>query len=322
MRDLATLRSDAVLEADLPLRVLIAEDDPTQRLLLAATLEAAGYLVDVSTNGSDALEQLQSGAHAILVTDWEMPGLDGPTLCKEIRCSNLPHYVYILMLTSHEHTSDLIEGLDSGADDFVRKSSASAELRARLAAGARLVRLERSLRAAQSRIEILSVTDPLVDLFNRRYLASTLDEQIARCRRYGHAVSVILMDLDHFKRINDLHGHLVGDEILVAVASFVRSQLRRTDWAARYGGEEFVIVLTETDSRGARTVAEKLRRTLAADPLTTTGGPLSVTASFGVATLAPQPHESAPPAEHLLGRADRALYRSKAAGRNCVTCID
>jgi len=323
MRNLATLRNASGYDASQTLRVLIAEDEPTQRLVLEQALSQAGYRVDVAVDGAQALALMQQNDYSMLVTDWAMPGIGGAALCREVRCGGMPHYVYIVILTGDDHGVDVVSGLDAGADDYVRKSAPRLELLARLAAGARIVRLEHSLRAAQARIELLSVMDPLLPLFNRRYLADELEQEIRRSRRYRRPLSVVAVDLDHFKAINDAHGHLVGDEVLLGVASVLTSRLRTSDWAARYGGEEFVIVLPETDLDGAVAAAEKLRGSCADTPIPTSVGNIGVTASFGVAAL----HRSGtalqdPPlgeGQPLLKAADDALYRSKADGRNRIT---
>src|SRR5262249_43606313 len=158
--------------------------------------------------------------------------------------------VYILLLTSHREVADAVEGLRAGANDFIRKPADESELIARLEVGRRVVRLEQSLRDANAQIERLSVTDPLVGIFNRRYLHDKLPEEAARARRYGHPLSVVMADLDHFKRVNDTYGHQAGDAVLQHAVALVRGALRQTDWMARYGGEEFVFVLPETHIEG------------------------------------------------------------------------
>ncbi len=318
MRNLGDLQHRSHFDPLESLSVLVAEDEPTQRLLLARSLERAGYRVDSVSDGAAALARLQAGDYSMLVTDWDMPGLDGAALCREVRCGSLEHYVYIVILTSHDLAADLVNGLDAGADDYVRKSASADELLARLAAGARIVRLERSLRAARARIQLLSVRDPLLPLFNRRFLTEQLALEVGRARRYTRPLSIVLADLDHFKRINDQYGHLIGDDVLSAFVALVSAQLRVSDWAARFGGEEFVFVLPETELEAGRIVAEKLRTTCAAAPLVTNAGAIPVTASFGVASFAAEDAAANTP-ELLLRRADEAMYRSKEAGRNRVT---
>jgi diguanylate cyclase (GGDEF)-like protein len=310
--------SALAVQPDAAINLLLVEDEPTQRLLMSRMLRAAGYSVDVAENGETALRMIKTGKYQLVLTDWEMPGLDGITLCRLVREANLPS-VYILLLTSHGAVAHAVEGLRAGANDFIRKPADETELVARLDAGRRMVMLEQSMREAKSQIEKLSVTDSLLGIFNRRYLHERLPQESARSRRYGKPLSLVMADLDHFKRINDTHGHQAGDLVLQHVANLARSALRVSDWIARYGGEEFVIVLPETPLLGAYAVAERMRRSCAETPVELPGAQLLVTASFGVATIdgiAPSDED----AEAILRDADRALYASKRAGRNRTTC--
>ena len=301
-------------------KILLVEDEPTQQLLLERVLSRAGYRVDVASNGEDALEMIKTGQYQLVLTDWEMPGMDGITLCRQVREADLPS-IYILLLTSHGAVAHAVEGLRAGANDFIRKPADETELLARLEAGRRVVLLEQSLRDANTQIERLSVTDPLLGIFNRRYLHDRLPQEAARARRNDHSLSVVMADLDHFKKINDTQGHHAGDAVLQHAVNLVRSALRQSDWMARYGGEEFVIVLTETHIQGAYAVAERLRRMCVENPVSLPTGPLTVTASFGVSSIDGVPASRADvDADALLKEADAALYESKRAGRNRVTC--
>jgi len=305
-------------------RLLLVEDEPTQQMLMERLLMQAGYEVDIAGNGAEALEKIRSGRYELVLTDWEMPGMDGVTLCRLVRAANLPS-VYILLLTSHQAVAHAVEGLRAGANDFIRKPADDSELIARLEAGRRVVRLEQSLRDANKQIEKLSVTDPLVEIFNRRYLHERLPQEAARARRHGHSLSVVMADLDHFKKVNDDYGHQAGDAVLQHAVTLARGALRQTDWMARYGGEEFVMVLPETHIEGAYAVAERIRRLCAETPAaipTSQGSPknIIVTASFGVVSIECIP-AARDDAEAMLREVDKALYESKRAGRNRVTCV-
>jgi len=310
-----------------PLKLLLVEDEPTQLLLMQRLLRRAGYTVETASDGEAALEKLSCGEFQMLVTDWDMPGMDGVTLCRRVREARLPGYLYVLLLTGHGSTESLVEGLEAGADDYIRKPPNEAELLARLTAGRRIVRLEQSLREANAKIQILSITDPLVGTFNRRYLNEQLVHEVERARRYARPLSTVMADLDFFKSVNDRHGHQIGDEVLRGFVELAQGCIRNaSDWIARYGGEEFVVVLPETDLPGAAVTAEKIRASCAARPFATGAGPVKVTASFGVAELdlcaaATAPSSSAG-AELLLREADAALYRSKHEGRNRITVVD
>ena len=303
------------------LHLLLVEDEPTQLLLTQRMLRRGGYEVQTASDGATALTKLATGRFQFLVTDWEMPGMDGPTLCRQVRATPLPGYLYILLLTGQIATRSAVIGLTAGADDYVRKPADEAELLARLAAGKRIVQLEQSLRDANAQIRRLSITDPLVGAYNRRYLNEQLMQEVRQARHRSGALSAILADLDFFKSINDQHGHQAGDEVLKHFVGVARGVIREDiDWVARYGGEEFVVVLPDTDLGQAVEVAEKIRAGCADSALAIPTGTLPFTASFGVATLDPQLLSApAAAAEVLLRLADAALYRSKREGRNRVT---
>jgi two-component system cell cycle response regulator len=300
------------------LKLLLAEDEPLQAKIWERVLSRAGYLVETAAGGEEALAKVLQGTVHFLLTDWDMPGMDGATLCRRVRAAELPHYLYILMLTGHTTEADLVSAFEAGVDDYVRKPANEAELLARVKAGCRLIHAERALSAALKQVQRLSITDALLDIYNRRYLNEQLPRDIERGLRYGHPVAVVMADLDAFKKINDTHGHAVGDEVLRGFTARVRTSIRQSsDWIARYGGEEFVIVLPETGLAEAAQVAEKIRGACSAAPMMTGGGELKVTSSFGVAAT---PAGKTPlGAEALLRSADDALYRSKRGGRNCVT---
>jgi diguanylate cyclase (GGDEF)-like protein len=300
-------------------RLLLAEDSQVEREQLQYFLQKGGYFVDTASDGLEALGKITRDPFHILLTDWEMPGMDGAALCRRVREANLPGYVYILLLTGHGSSDHVVDALGSGADNFIRKPVDPAELLAHVNAGWRIVQLERSLRSANEQIWRLTITDPLVDTFNRRHLDEELVNEVERARRYGHSLSAVMADLDRFKAINDRYGHIVGDEVLREFASRARVSIRQgSDWIARYGGEEFAIVLPETALAGAAFTAEKIRTVLQATAVVTSAGPLRVSASFGVAALTPSNDSAEICSAELLRRADEALYRSKLAGRNRV----
>jgi two-component system, cell cycle response regulator len=297
------------------LLLLLVEDEPLQRRVLERRLSKAGYVVDTAKDGEEALAKILQGHYQILITDWDMPGMDGATLCRRVRGANLSGYLYILLLTGHDAATDIVVGLDAGADDYIRKPANEAELLARLKAGGRIVELTRQ-------VQLLSVTDPLVGTYNRRYLTDELVLEIERAHRYGRPLAAVITDLDLFKRINDEHGHLTGDEVLQCFVQRIRASIRKNDWVARYGGEEFVIVLPETNLAEAVSTAEKIRFQCASTPMATSAGLIMVTASFGVATLECLSTREPETVATLLRRADINLYRSKNTGRNRVTAAD
>jgi diguanylate cyclase (GGDEF)-like protein len=299
-------------------RILLVDDEPTQRLIMARLLKRAGYSVEVAGNGKEALGKIGAGDFQLMITDWEMPEMDGIALCRELRATPGKGYIYTILLTARDAIEHVVTGLQSGADDYLTKPVIEPELIARLNTGKRIVTLERSLRTANEENRRLSITDPLTGTFNRRYLTEQLPREIDRAARYGRQLATVMCDVDHFKRINDTQGHLVGDEVLKWFAAQLQAGVRGSDWVARYGGEEFLIVLVETNVRNAAVAAEHLRERLASAPFPGVAGGLAVTASFGVAgwqSNVPQGSTF----DALVARCDEGVYASKAAGRNCVT---
>lgn len=309
--------STATSSAQPAWRILLVDDEPTQRLIMARLLKRAGYEVEMAANGREALAKLEQGDFPLMITDWEMPEMDGIALCSALR-SKEQGYTYIVLLTSRDAIEHLVAGLQSGADDYLIKPVIEPELIARLNTGRRIVTLERSLRAANEENRRLSITDPLTGVFNRRYLMEQLPREIDRAARYGRQLSTIMCDIDHFKQINDTHGHLTGDEVLKWFAASLRTGVRTSDWIARYGGEEFVIVLPETAVGNASTAAEHLRRHISEKPFQGPGQEFPVSASFGVSGWRDKVPKGAT-LDAVMARCDSGVYASKAAGRNRIS---
>jgi diguanylate cyclase (GGDEF)-like protein len=297
--------------------ILLAEDDPVTRMLMTRFLKKAGYEVDAAANGSEALDKMTKRYYPMLVTDWEMPEMDGVALCKAVRNMQLDGYVYALLLTARDAKEHIIAGLEAGADDYLIKPVHEPELIARLNTGRRILNLEHSLRVANQRNRILSITDALTGAYNRRYLMEQLPRELERCRRYAYPLSVLMCDIDHFKKINDARGHAAGDDVLQQFAARAQRTIRtNSDWVARYGGEEFLIVLPETTHEGAVVVAEKIRTLISSTPFPTRSGDTAVTASFGVASTGPSGPDISLKVDALIRCADECLYQSKQAGRD------
>jgi two-component system, cell cycle response regulator len=297
--------------------ILLAEDDPVTRMLMTRFLKKAGYEVDAVANGSEALDRMTRRYYPMLVTDWEMPEMDGVALCKAVRNMQMDGYVYALLLTARDSKEHIIAGLEAGADDYLIKPVHEPELIARLNAGRRILNLEHSLRVANQRNRILSITDALTGAYNRRYLMEQLPRELERCRRYAYPLSVLMCDIDRFKQINDARGHAAGDDVLQQFAARAQKAIRtNSDWVARYGGEEFLIVLPETDHAGAMAVAEKIRSLISSSPFATRSGDLKTTASFGVASTGPSGPDISLKVDALIRCADECMYRSKQEGRD------
>lgn len=301
--------------------ILLVEDDHFLRHVLCNMLREDGHAVTAVADGVAALAHLRQQPCPIVITDWVMPRMDGLDLCRAIRTLESECYTYVILLTAQESKADLVTGLDAGADEYLVKPINEAELRARLKIAQRILNLERSLKQSLEELKHLSVKDPLTELYNRRYLAERLPQELKRAARYCRNLSLIMLDIDYFKAVNDSYGHGAGDVVLKICAEALQEAIRQDlDWAARYGGEEFLLILPETDHAGALVVAERLREHFAAAPLVVGEFEISMTASFGVSTY---PHNRRGPlgAEALLEAADRALYQAKKSGRNKVCSL-
>lgn len=304
-----------------PYPILVVEDNHFLRHMLCSMLEQDGHAVTGVVDGDAALAHLRQHPSPIVITDWVMPRMDGLELCREIRNLDQECYTYIILLTVQESKADLITGLEAGADEYLVKPVTEAELRARLRIAQRILNLERSLKQSLEELKNLSLKDPLTELYNRRFLAERLPQEIKRAARYGRSLSLIMLDIDHFKGINDQYGHGAGDVVLKACAGRLQEAIRQeVDWGARYGGEEFLLILPDTDLAGALLLAERIRERFAAMPISLGAVEIPVTASFGVSTF-PQDRRTALVAEALLETADRALYQAKKTGRNKVCSL-
>jgi two-component system cell cycle response regulator len=307
-------------EPVVPCRVLVVDDDELVASHLSALLQQAGYEVYFARSGEEALRLLDSTFCQIVLTDWQMPDMDGLALCRNLRLRQGDGYIYVLMLTVRNGRGDILAGMSAGADDYVVKGATAEEILARLEVGRRITQLERSLRNSNRENRRMAITDPLTGARNRRCLMRYLPRELQRSRRYNHPLAILSCDIDHFKRINDGFGHEAGDEILQAFVAQSSNCIRQSiDWIARSGGEEFVFVLPETTLTGASCVAARLREMLAAAPISTSAGPLAVTVSMGVTALETEQELDTITMSELLRAADRLLYASKNSGRDRAT---
>jgi diguanylate cyclase (GGDEF)-like protein len=297
----------------------VAEDHPSTRKLLDTILNNAGFVVTVAANGDEALERFRREFTPVVLMDWVMPELNGIDLCKALRHSATQGYVYIIFLTAKDSKADVVKALEAGADDYITKPFDRDELLARIKTGIRILELERSLKKANEEIKLLSFTDALTGIYNRGSLNERLPHEVNRSVRYKHPLQVIMCDIDHFKTVNDLHGHQAGDEVLRGFAAFLKGSIRQNlDWVARYGGEEFVLVLPETDATGAYAVAERLRNAIAQKRFRIEGKGIRVTASWGISGLDPHRFRGSISSDALLNEADQCLLSAKRTGRNTV----
>ena len=303
------------------MKVLIAEDDSLLRQMLRGALAAAGHQLITAANGLDAWEMLQREHVRMLIVDWMMPGLDGPELIRRIRGAGWPGYTYIILLTAKTGRDDVVEGLNAGADDYVTKPFRQDELLARMGVGARILELETRLSESLEREEALATRDSLTGLPNRRALYDRARAELNRAEREKRSVGVIMLDIDHFKLINDRFGHAAGDEALRRVAEVLQKSKRDYDYTGRWGGDEFLTILPGTSMLQAGLVAERIRASIDMVRLEVGGADtVELRSSLGVACASPA--TSPIGIDDLLNQADGALYRAKADGRNRVCLHD
>ena len=301
-----------------PMKILIADDSSLVRRLLEKLVSGWGYQPVPCPDGSAAWEALQQdGAPVLAILDWEMPRMSGVELCRKIRQTAAEPYVYVILLTANEQKEAVIEGLTAGADDYLKKPFNPPELEARLRAGKRITDLQAELVAARETQRALATRDSLTGLWNRGAIFDLYRKEHARARRESRPLSVVMVDLDHFKRVNDTYGHPAGDAVLREAARRLGAGTRTYDAVGRYGGEEFLVLLPGCPREAAVARADQLRLSVAAEPIAAGDQALSMTASLGVATREPDADVDA---EALLKLADEALYRAKTGGRNQVCC--
>ena len=300
--------------------VLIVDDDHLVLAWLQDRVTAAGYVVRTADSGTAALQSLAISPVSIVIADIQMPGMDGLDLCRTIRARDWPSYIYIILLTVQDREKDIVAGLEAGADDYLSKHASTRQLTARLRSGQRILALEYSLRDALEKKRLLAMSDSLTGAYNRRYFVRHFSRELKRAQRFGGYVSLLLLDIDQFKSVNDNYGHAVGDVVLRSVSALIEKCFRRaTDWCARLGGDEFVIVLEGTSLADGQICAEKLRGEIAASLIDTPAGIMRITVSIGVSGLEGIVNGNAATVDSLLEHADANLYKAKANGRNCVT---
>src|SRR6266852_4379325 len=296
-------------------KVLVADDSPIYRKLVEHALAEKKYAVLFAKSGREAIDLFSEHQPSLVITDWMMPDLSGIELCEHIRNHPRQTYTYLIILTGITEKNKLVKGLAAGADDYLTKPFHSDELLARVGVGRRIVELHRQLAAKNLLLKELALTDALTGLPNRRAIEDWATRQLSGAARYGFPFWVALADLDHFKTVNDTHGHDAGDTVLKAFSEILKRNSRRSDICGRIGGEEFLFVLTHATEEGAKRVIERVRAELGATKFNFDGNSLTVTASFGLAGFV---GTRAPDFNRLVAQADAALYSAKRQGRNRV----
>lgn len=296
------------------MKILIADDESVSRRMLQGLLVKWGYDVVSAEDGTGAWEILKpSNTPRMALLDWMMPGQNGVDVCRAIRKLRPEPYTYILLLTAKDAKESVVEGLESGADDYLTKPFNPQELKARIRVGLRLLDLEDNLVQAREAMRYKATDDILTGAWNRGSILEALDREVSRSRRERISLGVLIADLDHFKAVNDTHGHLAGDTVLRDITKRMQAVIRPYDAVGRYGGEEFLILLPGCNGSDTRLKAERLREAIFQEPIETSAGNLAVTMSIGCVATADWPEDSA---NQILHMADSALYRAKKEGRN------
>ncbi|MCG7531243.1 diguanylate cyclase [Psychrobium sp. MM17-31] len=297
------------------MKLLIADDSKVSRMMLQSITQEWGYDVVLAEDGEQAWQIMQQeNPPALLLLDWEMPKRNGVEVCEQVIAQNPEHPPYVMLLTSRTSPNDIVEGLSRGANDYIAKPFDSDELKVRLQVGKRMIEIQNKLKDTLAEVTLLATNDSLTGIFNRRAVLEMIPREIKRVERLDQILCVGMCDIDHFKKINDTYGHLVGDEVIKEVTKRMQHALRDYDLIGRYGGEEFVIV-TPIDQIDARVVYQRVCDNVSRTPFLIGEHVIDVTISCGVSVYSEDDNYDE---SLVIGRADKALYQAKEAGRNRV----
>jgi two-component system cell cycle response regulator len=307
------------------IKILIADDDPISRKILQRLIQQTwkGELL-VASDGWEAWEILQENAASLVIIDWMMPRMNGIELCRKIRSARFGSYIYTILLTARDDQNDVLEGLESGADDYVRKPFNPQELQLRIKAALRVVTLEKELavkntqlQSLNSKLEELARIDPLMKIANRHSFHETIERVHGQFIRYGQQYGMLMCDVDFFKQYNDTFGHQAGDEVLRNIAEIIKNVLRQADEAFRYGGEEIVVLLPAQNREGTISTGYRLCQTVFNQGLVHPKGiDEKVTISIGATACTKE--NAVLSWEEILEQADQALYQAKKNGKNQI----
>lgn len=294
--------------------IFIVEDDEMMLAQFKRILDNTGeYRTLTAKNASDALDILNKTIPDLILLDIMLPDMNGIELLKKIKEYHPSANIPIIIISAIADIETKVKGIESGADDYLVKPVDRFEMLARIRANLRKSEAQRRLKSNLEIAAQQAITDPLTGLYNRQYLKNALERELSHARRYKRPFSMLILDIDHFKDVNDTFGHLAGDGVLREIAGILKDNVRASDVAARYGGEEFVVVLTDTDIRGAVTAAEHLRETVAQHGFAGVDG-RQITISIGCTEFQSDDADM----DAVIKKADNALYRAKAEGRNRV----
>ncbi|HWP09417.1 MAG TPA: diguanylate cyclase [Polyangiaceae bacterium] len=296
-------------------RILMVEDSRVSLEVYAQRLEKRGYRVATAISAEEARAELEAGVPDLILLDVFMPKVSGFEFLRELRGDPKTSRVPIILISALSDTQHIVEGLELGANDYVTKPIVMPILTARMEALLRSSELVRRLEVQTELLSKLAAFDDLTGVYNRRSMFHHLEAELSRCRRYGRSLGILMVDIDHFKRVNDEHGHLVGDQALRWVATTLQNELRSMDFLCRYGGEEFCAILPETNRPGVARAGERLRAAIERTLFKQDEVQLSLSISLGGASWAADESNDIP---DLLARADAALLEAKRNGRNQV----
>ncbi len=304
-------------------KILLIEDNPPQSRQIKRMLEKTGYEVFCADKGISGLKMVTTLNPDVIILDVVLPDISGHEVCRWIKVRDDTKGIPVIMLTVKGKLKEKVAGLQIGADDYLPKPFKESELNARIYASLRTKEFQEELKKKNTqleellqKVEIMAITDPGTGLFNRRRFQEVLHKEFARSKRYGEALALMMIDIDHFKTINDTFGHQVGDQVLADVAKIISSQFREVDTVARYGGEEFAVLLPQSTKADATMAADRTLEGIAGHPFETLKGrDQKITVSVGIAGL-PDPMLNTE--EQLIQCADAALYKAKQNGRNRV----
>ncbi|MEO5903226.1 MAG: diguanylate cyclase [Gemmatimonadaceae bacterium] len=307
-------------------KILVVDDHEDNVEVLRARLESRGYDVEGAMSGQEALDTVSRWRPDLVLLDVMMPDMDGLEVVRRLKADPQLPFIPVIMQTALDSTERMVAGLEAGADDYVTKPINFAELEARVRSLLRIKKLqqdlaerEKELSEMNDKLLAISLTDGLTGVDNRRSLEMRLHEMFEHSLRLHEPISVVMCDIDHFKKVNDTYGHAAGDAVLKQFAEILKEEAREIDRVGRYGGEEFLLLLPGTVLDAAVTFSERLRQRVDAHTFSYEGGTLRKTVSFGVASW---PHPKIKAREAMLKAADDALYVAKESGRNRVVRFD
>ena len=303
--------------------IYLIDDDEASRRRVRGMLEGAGYLVQEGSDGRQALGMVRDGVPDLMLLDVEMPVMNGPQVCRIIKGSQGFPFFPIILITARDDMQTKVDALQLGADDYLVKPINQAELLARVKSMLRLKKLQdellranEDLKRMNQRLQEISTVDPLMGIYNRLYFEKRFRYEFQRASRYRSKLALLMLDIDHFKRVNDKLGHQFGDYALKECARLLLDSVRQVDIVARYGGEELVVACPETNLEQAMIVAERIRSRIEAHRFEFAGKTTPLTISIGIAVF---PGEGIDSLDKLVTKADEALYRAKDKGRNTVS---